>query len=275
VQAGHTKMTRALFPALFVLSVCVSMLAQESQLGDSARRMADSLSQSKRKSVAVFAFVGTAETEALGEKLADDFREALVKSGRTFRVEERSHLLEILAKRSASSASLDDPGSASWFLQDSEVDTSILGTVSKDDTGLRVSVRELRVRDAQQIAEFETLLPFTDDLKQLLDRPAHREFRNWPTAGKDGYSSPTCISCPQPQYFGPAIGRRVEGTVVLDISVGEDGRVRHIRIKKAAPYGMTEQAIAAVQLWRFKPATDPGGSASAVRESVTLNFRLY
>jgi len=123
VQAGHTKMTRALFPALFVLSVCVSMLAQESQLGDSARRMADSLSQSKRKSVAVFAFVGTAETEALGEKLADDFREALVKSGRTFRVEERSHLLEILAKRSASSASLDDPGSASWFLHDSEVDT--------------------------------------------------------------------------------------------------------------------------------------------------------
>ena len=55
------------------------------------------------------------------------------------------------------------------------------------------------------------------------------------------------------------MGRVVEGTVVLEISVEEDGRARHIRIKKAMLGGLTETAIGAVQKWRFKPARGPVG----------------
>jgi outer membrane biosynthesis protein TonB len=39
--------------------------------------------------------------------------------------------------------------------------------------------------------------------------------------------------------------------------------------------GLTEMAIAAVQKWKFKPATGPDGKVAAVREIVTLSFHFY
>jgi TonB family protein len=259
--------------ALFILSVCAATFAQQAPLDDLAQRMADSLAQTKQKSVAVFAFVGPDDTEALGQKLAGDFQ--LAKSAYSFRVEERSQMLAILGRTSALSASVDDADTASWFLRDSDVDTAALGTVSNQSGSLRVPVQAFRVRDAHPISEFATIVPLADDLKQLVGRTAGREFANWARGGKNGYSSPACVRCPRPQYTGRPLGRVVEGTVALEISVDEDGRARHIRIKKAMLGGSTEMAIAAVQKWRFKPATGPDGKVVAVREMVTVSFHVH
>jgi len=272
---GFSNWIRVSLGALFILSVGASTLAQEAALDDLAQRMADSLAQTKQKSVAVFAFVGPDDTEALGQKLAGDFQLALAKSAHSLRVEDRSQLLEILGRTSALSASVDDADTASWFLRDSDVDTEILGTVSNQSGSLRVRVQAFRVRDAQPISEFATIVPLADDLQQLVGRTAGREFANWPRGGKNGYSSPACVSCPQPQYTGRPLGRVVQGRVVLEISVDEAGRARHIRIKKAMLGGLTEMAIAAVQKWRFKPAKGPDGKVAAVRQMVTVSFHFY
>ncbi len=268
-----TNWVRILLGAVFILFACLSTLAQERPLDELAQRMADSLTQSK--SVAVFAFVGPDGAEALGQKLGGDFQSALAKSGHSFRVEDRSQLLELLGKTSALSASVDDAGTAAWFLRDSDVDTAILGSVSNENGGLRVRVQAFRVRDAHPIAEFATIVAPSDDLKRLVGITAGREFANWPRGGKNGYSSPVCISCPRPQYTGRSLGRVVEGTVLLEISVDENGRAKHIRIQKAMLGGLTEMAIAAVQKWRFKPATGPDGKVAAVRELVTVTFHFY
>lgn len=275
MQRGLSNSIRVSLGVLFVLCTCLSALAEEPQLDELASQMATSLSQSKQKSVAVFAFVGADETEVLGQKLADDFHVALVRAAHGFRVEDRSQLLAILGKTSALSASTDDADTASWFLRESGVDASILGTVSNESSGLRVSVRAVRVRDSHQISNFETLVPLTDDLKALIGKSARREFAGWPRGGKNGYSSPICLDCPRAQYFGPPLPHRIDGTVVLEISVGEDGHASHIRIKKAMLYGMTESAVETVQKWRFKPATGPDGKAAAVRETVEMTFHLY
>jgi TonB family protein len=275
VPSRPNNWIRVLLGSVFILSACLSTWAQESPLDDLARRLADSIEQTKQKSVAVFAFVGPDDAEALGQKLAGDFQLALAKSAQSLRVEQRAQLLELLGRTSALSASVDDADTAVWFLRDSDVDTAILGTVSNESGGLRVRVQAFRVRDARPIAEFATIVPLTDDLKQLVGRTARREFANWPRGGKNGYSSAVCVSCPQPQYTGRPLGRVVEGTVVLDISVDEDGRARHIRIQKAMLGGLTEMAIAAVQKWRFKPATGPDGKEAAVRELVTVSFHFY
>ena len=272
---GFSNWIRVSLGALFILSVGASTLAQEAALDDLAQRMADSLAQTKQKSVAVFAFVGPDDTEALGQKLAGDFQLALAKLAHSFRVEDRSQLLEILGRTSALSASVDDAATASWFLRDSNVDTAILGTLSNQSGNLRVRVQAFRVTDARPISEFATMVPLADDLQQLVGRTAGREFANWPRGGKNGYTSPACISCPQPQYTGRPLGRVVAGTVVLEISVDENGRARHIRVQKAMLGGLTEMAIAAVQKWRFKPATGPDGKMAAVREMVTVSFHLY
>lgn len=275
MRSGFSNTVRVSLRALVALSVCLAAFAQEPPLDDLAHRMADSLTQSKQKSVAVFAFIGPDDAEALGQKLAGDFQMALAKSAHSFRVEERSQLLEILGRTSALSASVDDADTAAWFLRESDVNAAILGSVSNDSGGLRVRVQAFRVRDADPVADFAAIVPLTDELKQLVGRSARREFANWPRGGKNGYSSPACVSCPQPQYTGRPLGRVVEGTVQLDITVDENGRARHIRIKKAMLDGLTEMAIAAVQKWKFKPATGPDGKVAAVREIVTLSFHFY
>jgi hypothetical protein len=84
VQAGLSNTVRVSLGALFILSGCGSTLAQKSPLDELVHRMADSLAQSKQKSVAVFAFVAPDDAEALGQKLAGDFQLALVKSRTAF-----------------------------------------------------------------------------------------------------------------------------------------------------------------------------------------------
>jgi TonB family protein len=266
---------RRLIAALFMLSVCPSTPAQEPQIAALAEKTASSLSQSKLKTVAVFAFVGPDDAEVLGQKLADEFREALVKSAHGFRVEDLSQVLRILGENGALSASINDPDTAAWFLRGSEVDASVLGTVSNENGGLKISVQAVRVRDSHQISNFETSIPLSDDLKTLVGVRGKREFASWPRGGKNGYSRPSCISCPPAHYFGAALSRRIEGTVILEITVDEDGHSKHIRVTKALRYGLTQEAISTVQKWQFKPSTDPDGKPAAVRTTVEVTFHLY
>jgi TonB family protein len=48
-----------------------------------------------------------------------------------------------------------------------------------------------------------------------------------------------------------------------------------LRVEKGLDFGLTEQAIAAVRKWRFKPATGPDGKPAAVRIRVEVQFHLH
>lgn len=63
---------------------------------------------------------------------------------------------------------------------------------------------------------------------------------------------------PQPEYQ-PIPNIRVDRDTVarLDLTIGADGRVQDVNILNAIP-GETAKLIAAVQAWRFRPATENG-----------------
>jgi len=56
----------------------------------------------------------------------------------------------------------------------------------------------------------------------------------------------------------------VEGTVILDMVVGEDGRARDIAVVRGLEHGLTAAAVAALRRCRFKPG-EQGGAPVAVR----------
>lgn len=63
---------------------------------------------------------------------------------------------------------------------------------------------------------------------------------------------------PVPEYQGlPDIGVRGYATAKLLLTIGPDGRVHEVNVIQPLP-GATPQLIAAVQAWRFKPATQNG-----------------
>jgi TonB family protein len=66
------------------------------------------------------------------------------------------------------------------------------------------------------------------------------------------------------KYTDEAKAAAVEGVVVLDIVVGEDGRARDIHVTSGLPHGLTDAAIAAVRECRFSPG-EKNGTAVPVR----------
>lgn len=268
------KCVRVLLGGMLILSLCSSVRAQGSQIEALADQMASALSHSKQKTVVVFDFFGADKPGAVGQKLADEFSVALAKSGHDFQVQDRSHVLEILRKNSLAPGSIRDSDTASWFLKETDADAVILGTMSNGLGGLGLSVEAYRVSDSYPIASFEASVPFTADLKALAGENEEEEFATLPRSGKNGYSTPTCIYCPSPEYSTEASKHGVKGTVVLEFTVDEEGHTKDIRVKLAMPYGLTQQAIQAAQTWRLKSATGPDGKPAEVRQEATVTFNL-
>lgn len=76
-----------------------------------------------------------------------------------------------------------------------------------------------------------------------------------------------------PVYTDLALEAGIQGVVMLEVTIDEEGRVREPLILDGLGYGLDEAAIAAVSQWRFKPASVDGRPV-AVRWRVTQNFRL-
>ena len=89
-----------------------------------------------------------------------------------------------------------------------------------------------------------------------------------------GVSAPRVLSAPDPEYSEEARKAKYQGTVVLWVVVGPDGRPRDIRVQRSLGLGLDEKAMEAVRTWKFEPARKDGQPV-AVQINVEVNFRLY
>jgi protein TonB len=78
---------------------------------------------------------------------------------------------------------------------------------------------------------------------------------------------PEALFAPRPQYTEPARRVRLEGTVILEAVIDQQGAVTGLEVLKPMPLGLTEAALAAAKQWRFRPAT-------LRREPVSVYWRL-
>jgi len=89
-----------------------------------------------------------------------------------------------------------------------------------------------------------------------------------------GVLPPKAIYSPDPEYTEEARKARYQGTCVLWLIVGPDGKPRDLRVSRTLGMGLDQKAIEAVKNWRFEPATKDGKPVS-VQMSVEVNFHLY
>jgi TonB family protein len=76
-----------------------------------------------------------------------------------------------------------------------------------------------------------------------------------------------------PEFSEEARKAKYQGTVLLTIEVGEDGKPHAIRVVSGLGLGLDEKAIEAVSQWKFKPATRNGRPVPAAA-TIEVNFRL-
>jgi protein TonB len=84
--------------------------------------------------------------------------------------------------------------------------------------------------------------------------------------------APSLVNRVNPEYPAVAQSAQVEGAVVLEATVGKDGRVDSVRIVNGNPL-LNASAIAAVKQWRYEPLQLNGDPVPFIL-TVTVSFRM-
>jgi periplasmic protein TonB len=88
-------------------------------------------------------------------------------------------------------------------------------------------------------------------------------------------TSPAILVEVKPHYTDDALALRIQGTVVIELVVTAAGLPANVRVVRSLDgRGLDEEAIKAVQQWRFRPGR-LGGTPVNVAVTVFVDFRLY
>jgi TonB family protein len=137
-------------------------------------------------------------------------------------------------------------------------------TARSFDSHLQSSVQ----RDAQGQFDIVIGLPATMEVAAAPQNPDESDVMH---VG-NGVTAPSLISKVEPEYNEQARAAKYQGSVLLSIVVGTDGRATDFKVIKSLGMGLDENAIAAVQQWRFNPGMKAGVPVK-VQAQIEVNFR--
>ena len=84
---------------------------------------------------------------------------------------------------------------------------------------------------------------------------------------------PQKIFYPSPRYTEEGRQARTQGVVILEAVVDATGDVIRVKLLKGLPFGLSEEAVATAERWKFRPATR-GGKPVSVYLNLTIRFSL-
>jgi TonB family protein len=91
--------------------------------------------------------------------------------------------------------------------------------------------------------------------------------------GEEGLTPPKLSYKVEPSYTEEARDAKIQGTVVVQVVVNENGIAEDIVIVRSLDEGLDERAKQAIAQWRFEPGTK-NGEAVPVLATIEVNFKL-
>jgi TonB family protein len=88
-----------------------------------------------------------------------------------------------------------------------------------------------------------------------------------------GTTAPVPLKKEEPQYTEEARAAKLQGTSVVQVVIGVDGRAHDGRILREVGLGLDENALEAISQWEFQPGTKDGQPVP-VLATIEVNFRL-
>jgi TonB family protein len=88
-----------------------------------------------------------------------------------------------------------------------------------------------------------------------------------------GVSAPAPIQRGEPVYSEEARVAKLQGTVVVQVVIGTDGRAHEAHILRGLGLGLDENAVEAISGWQFKPG-EKDGQPVKVAATIEVNYRL-
>ena len=89
-----------------------------------------------------------------------------------------------------------------------------------------------------------------------------------------GVSPPTVVFKVDPEYSEEARKAKFQGTCIVQIIVGVDGRPRDIHVVRTLGLGLDEKAVEAISKYKFEPGKKDGTPVATIA-NIEVTFRLY
>ena len=88
-----------------------------------------------------------------------------------------------------------------------------------------------------------------------------------------GVTAPRVLYKVEPEYSEVARAAKYQGSVLLYVEIGPDGKAHNIQVVRSLGLGLDQKAIDAVSQWQFAPGTKDGQPVT-VQATIEVNFRL-
>jgi protein TonB len=89
-----------------------------------------------------------------------------------------------------------------------------------------------------------------------------------------GVSAPVLVYSVEPEFSEEARKAKAAGNVLVALIVDAQGRPQNVHVLRGVGMGLDEQAVKAVQQYKFKPAME-AGKPVAVQLNVEVNFQIF
>lgn len=173
------------------------------------------------------------------------------------------------------------PGSPEFREDEAQV-LSALGKNKEAESVLELAVKMCHSPEQLALVEnlLETVRKYAAERNQLRAQNAKTPFRYEQPGGTvrgkpvAGQTPPRAIYSPEVEYTQAAKAAKFEGSCVVSLIIGVDGRPSDVTLNRKIGMGMDERVIRTVSQWKFEPARR-NGRAVATRTQLTLNFKLF
>jgi TonB family protein len=241
------------------------------------QKIANALVNGHTHDVVVFDLCGPrARLSALGQDFADSLSKSLRNDFPGLSVRDRDAVRTAIEQNHLAPAVICNKQAAQWLASQLHVDSFLVGFLTDVNNQLSVGVEAVRVGNGNVISEFTATAPLSNEMKARLDTvvgPKH-EIDSYHLVQQKG-TAPKCVYCPSPRYSSDAADAQIEGTVVLSALIGLNGRARDISVKKSMPFGLTGEAIRALESWIFAPGKSADGEKLEVEIPIEVTFKHY
>lgn len=274
--------------AAFLFLLTVSTSSQEIDFGQLPEQITKDLRRNGLDSAVVFVFrgPGTEET-SLGLRLAEEFIAALRAAERPLATVDRTALEPLVAKHQVQADQIRRMEMACWLSYQVGARAVVAGFFELKGEIISLTVLGFDTWSFREVAKRKAKISADPSLRALAQvrlppppkppAPSTSGESEAPFIAKSGIDAgyPVCIHCPNPQYTEEARLALISCTILLRVVVTKEGAAGDIQVARPCALGLTENAIATVRKWRFKPATRKDGTPVDAWAPIEINLRIY
>lgn len=276
---------RALFAATLFAALAASTFAQQAELDALASRVAEKIAKRKKHVTLVLDFKVFKEgAHPLGSAVAAEFISSLQRVAPGLQVMDQSSIQSRVQEMNILAEDKSNWHVLSSIAAGMGAEVGVWGILTAEPSGCKLKIELLDLHAYSQsgenavweeFAKFESPIPLPPAWEELRRKPAEKPPSRFLSFSREkGDSHPDCLKCPDPQFSDEAKRNRIQGNVVVLVSVNAAGDTQDLLVLMHPGYGLAQAALDAVRRWKFKPARHKDGTPFATRIMIDVVFRF-